>query len=135
MPALHLHRLFFRPQPTANRFGEPVPACPCIDNAVVRQTANDGAHELCMSGHALVGTANGPLVTIDGIPAPCVCFEADHLVATIPPGTGPRIRVLVTYGTLVSGDFLIRNSPGARVHRWAIRIDDRFRDHARAQRS
>lgn len=127
MAALYLNRLFFRPRPTINRFGETLPPRPCLDSAMVRQNPSGGPLEICMSGCGMVGTANGPQVTVDGAVSPCICFEEDVLVAALPPGTGPRARVLVTYGPLVSGDFLIRTVPGARVRRWSIRIDDRIR--------
>lgn len=128
MPEFFPNRLFFRPRPTVNRFGEPVPPRPCVDSAVVRRSASGEHLEVRMTGCGLLGTANGPHVSVDGSASSCVCFDEDTLVAVVPPDAGRRVRVVVTYGSLVCGDFIIKTTPGARTRRWSIRIDDRIRE-------
>lgn len=123
-----LQRLFYRPRSTRNVDGELVAPCPTIRSGAVRKT-KEGALEVIMEGDHLVGCANGPQVTIDGQPSPCICFDGDKLVAQLGNHPAPQVRIVVTHGPLVCGDFLIDAEAGARVSWWAIRVDDRILNH------
>lgn len=125
--SLQLQRLFFRSRPSRNADGEKVNPFPIIRSALIRET--DGRLEVVMEGNYLVGCANGPQVSIDGQTAPCICFEEERLVAQLGAQPAPQVRILVTLGPIVCGDFLIENEVGARVAWWSIRIDDRILNH------